>query len=104
MPGNQQPTTPPGRTRRMARPVQNDGPEHGNASTSTSPRAPGKLDQIEALLLRPDGASIAEMLAVTGWQAHSLRGAMASALKKRGLAITSAKAGGERRYRASRAA
>ena len=67
-----------------------------------SPRGPSKLGQIEALLLRPEGATIAEMMTATGWQQHSLRGAMAGALKKRGLTITSDKGDGVRRYRASR--
>lgn len=65
-------------------------------------KAPSKLDQVEALLLllRKDGASIGEMMAATGWQQHSVRGALAGALKKRGLAITSEKTDGIRRYRA----
>ena len=42
------------------------------------------------------------MMTATGWQQHSLRGAMAGALKKRGLTITSDKGDGVRRYRASR--
>ena len=35
-------------------------------------RTPGKtkLDQLTALLARPRGASLAEMVAATGWQAH----------------------------------
>lgn len=82
-------TTP--RQRRMAR----------DAGTSASAgKAPSKLDQLEALLLAAGGASIAEMIAATGWQQHSVRGAMAGALKKRGLVITSVKTDGLRRYRA----
>ena len=52
-------------------------------------------------LRRPKGASIAEMMKATGWQAHSVRGVMSGALKKKlGLAIVSEKNdGGERRYR-----
>ena len=65
--------------------------------------APTKLDKLEALLTRKKGASIANMTDMTGWQQHSVRGAMAGALKKRGLAITSEKIDGTRRYRASRA-
>ena len=60
---------------------------------------PSKLDQLVALLARADGASLAEMMAVTGWQQHSVRGAIAGALKKRGLVITSDKVDGIRRYR-----
>jgi hypothetical protein len=62
---------------------------------------PSRLDQIEQLLTREGGASIAEMVEVTGWQQHSARGAMAGALKKRGLTITSEKVDGVRRYRAT---
>jgi hypothetical protein len=73
----------------------------------TTPRttgAPNKLDLITALLLRTEGASIAEMTGATGWQAHSVRGAMAGALKKRGVIVTSDKVDGLRHYRASREA
>lgn len=68
------------------------------------PRSPSKLDQVEALLLAPAGASIAELMHATGWQQHSVRGAIAGALKKRGLTITSEKCDGTRRYRAVRPA
>ena len=49
-------------------------------------------------------APIAEMVEATGWQQHSVRGAMAGALKKRGLAIISEQTDGLRRYRAERPA
>ncbi len=63
---------------------------------------PTKLDQLTSLVTGTTGATIAEMMAVTGWQAHSVRGAMAGALsKKRGLTITSQKLDGVRTYRAS---
>lgn len=71
--------------------------------TSTKAKSPSKLDQLEALLIRKRGASIAEMSEATGWQQHSVRGAMAGALKKRGLTITSQKNDGLRRYHAERA-
>ena len=71
-------------------------------TATTKPRR--KLDQVETLLLGPQGASIAEIMAATGWQQHSVRGAIAGALKKRGLAITSDKASGTRRYRAAKPA
>jgi len=53
------------------------------------------------LLRRSEGATIAQLVAATGWQAHTVRGLFAGALKKRrGLAVTSAKPqGGERIYR-----
>lgn len=71
---------------------------------NTTTRSASKLDQLEALLLRKEGASIAEMIAATGWQTHSVRGAMAGALKKRGLTITSEKINGVRCYRAGKSA
>lgn len=72
--------------------------------TNTTARPACKLDQLEVLLMRKDGANIAEMVAATGWQAHSVRGAMAGALKKRGLTITSDKVDGVRHYRAGKSA
>lgn len=59
----------------------------------------------EALLIgmlrRPEGATIAQVIEATGWQAHTVRGAISGALKKkRGLEVTSAKnEAGERIYR-----
>ena len=85
------------RQRRSAREPQ-------SKATTPKPKAPSRLDQFEQLLTRKGGASIAEMVEATGWQQHSVRGALAGALKKRGLAITSEKTDGIRRYRAERPA
>ena len=47
-----------------------------------------------AMLKAPAGATIAEIVEVTGWQAHTVRGALAGALKKKlGLDVTSEKEG-----------
>ncbi len=64
-------------------------------------RAPkGKLGTLAALLHSPDGATLAQLAEATGWQPHSVRGAMAGALrKKHGLIITSEKVEGTRVYR-----
>jgi hypothetical protein len=43
------------------------------------------------------------MTSATGWQTHSVRGALAGALKRRGLVITSEKVDGIRRYRSEQA-
>ena len=67
--------------------------------TQNTIKVPSKLDTLEKLLKRKNGASIAEMTRATGWQQHSVRGAMAGALKKRGNTITSDKSDGTRRYR-----
>ena len=74
-------------------------------NTTTTTRKPlAKLDTLEKLLRRKTGASIAEMTKAIGWQQHSVRGAMAGSLKKRGHAITSEKIDGTRRYRITKSA
>ncbi len=50
------------------------------------------------LLKRKTGATIDEIVEATGWQAHSVRGAISGALKKKlGLAVTSEKVEGRGR-------
>ena len=53
------------------------------------------------LLSRAEGATLPQMTQATGWQVHTVRGAMAGALKKKlGLEITSEKqTGTDRVYR-----
>jgi hypothetical protein len=59
-------------------------------AATKSPRSHSKLAAIIARLKDPDGATIAEIQALTGWQAHSVRGALAGSLKKEfGLTIVS---------------
>ena len=58
-----------------------------------------KLDQLLVELGKEDGATLDELVTATGWQKHSVRGAMAGALKRKGHQITSTKADGVRRYR-----
>ncbi len=65
-----------------------------SASTRTpSPARPGtKLASLITLLSRKDGATIADLMKATGWQAHSVRGAISGNLKKKlGLGVTSEK-------------
>ena len=60
-----------------------------------------KLAQLEAMLRRPDGATVEQISKSLDWQKHSVRGAMSGALKKKqGLTITSDKTDdGRRVYR-----
>jgi len=52
------------------------------------------------MLKRPQGATLDEIVEVTGWQKHTARGAMSGALKKRlGLCISSKKEERGRVYR-----
>lgn len=69
------------------------------ASSSNTAIKTSKLDLIASLLARPDGASLAELAEATDWQAHSVRGALAGSLKKKGHRIVSQKSDGVRRYR-----
>lgn len=75
------------------------GPTKAAAPVPPAAGSPTKLEMLLALLSRPDGASLAELVAATGWQAHSVRGALAGSLKRKGHAIASEKVDGERRYR-----
>jgi hypothetical protein len=61
--------------------------------------ATSKLDTLVALLRRPSGASIVELSTATKWQPHSVRGALAGTLKKKGHSISSEIVDGTRRYR-----
>lgn len=65
---------------------------------STSKKPSTKLDLLIKQLRRPNGATIEELAKATGWQAHSVRGAMAGTLKKKGFTVSSAKVDGTRRY------
>jgi len=72
------------------------------AATERPPKArpKGKLGALVALLQRPEGAMLEAMIAATGWQAHSVRGAMSGSLKKKlGFTIESEKTDGGRIYR-----
>ena len=75
-----------------------------NAATTTAPlttpasepipagRGHSKQALVIEMLKRPEGATIAQICEATGWQAHTVRGTFAGALKKKlGLSIVSEK-------------
>jgi hypothetical protein len=83
-----------------------DEPAAAEAGGVAEPRRPRSREGTKealliALLRRPEGATVAQVIEATGWQPHTVRGAISGALKKkRGLEVTSEKGeGGERVYR-----
>jgi predicted ArsR family transcriptional regulator len=65
-----------------------------SAKKTTAPkaRADSKQARLIEMLKEPKGASIDEIAKALAWQPHTVRGAIAGALKKKlGLAVTSEK-------------
>src|SRR4051794_41634016 len=63
-----------------ARPVRDPG-------TPRKLREGTKQQQVLAMLRRPEGATVAQVAEVTGWQAHTVRGFF-TGLKKRGIGVS----------------
>ncbi|WP_274789792.1 DUF3489 domain-containing protein [Roseovarius tolerans] len=76
-----------------------DAPAEGDpAAKARTPRAGTKQAKLIEMLRAEGGATIAEIVAALDWQAHTARGAMSGALKKKlGLTITSEKVEGRGR-------
>ncbi len=82
---------PKKRRQRTARKAADPKPK---ARTAAAVRPGTKQAMLIDLLRRPKGATIAELVAVTSWQPHSVRGAISGALKKKlGLTVTSENVG-----------
>jgi len=72
--------------------------EANPAPKARTPRTGTKQAKLIEMLRADGGATIDEIVAETGWQAHTVRGAMSGALKKKlGLNITSEKVEGRGR-------
>jgi Protein of unknown function (DUF3489) len=57
-----------------------------------TPRAGTKQAQMIEMLRRPEGATVEQIAAATGWQHHTIRGAISGALKKKlGLTVEAAR-------------
>ena len=102
---NTKPSPDPTKTRatrneRPPVPVHAVAPTPPVPSSGPSQRAT-KQNACLGLLARPDGATIEDLQAATGWQSHSVRGFLAGAVKKKlGLRLLSSKSEGDvRRYR-----
>ena len=75
-------------------------PKGAKRAKSAEARTGSKTAEVLDLLRRPNGATLAELMKATGWQAHSVRGFLSGTLRKKlGLNVVSAKGGdGERSY------
>jgi hypothetical protein len=91
----------------VAVPKKRGRPKKAAATSTPAPtaaprktRADTKQAQVIAMLRRKQGATIAQIVEVTGWRPHTIRGFFAGALKKKlGLNVTSDKVGDQRVYR-----
>jgi hypothetical protein len=76
-------------------------PEEARSTKPTTARDGSKKAQVLDLIKRPEGATLKDIMAVTGWQAHSVRGFISGSLtKKMGIKIESLKReDGDRAYK-----
>jgi Protein of unknown function (DUF3489) len=72
--------------RRADHPVGAADPQPSATRIPMSPRSGTKIAEVIALLQRGDGATLAELVAATGWLPHTTRAAL-TGLRKRGYAI-----------------
>ena len=80
---------------RKAKPKLGPAGDVTNTAKPGTIRAGTKQAQIIAMLQRPEGATVAEMVEATGWLAHTVRGCISGALKKKlGLPISAEKVEG----------
>ena len=81
-------------------PTVSPAPKSNQDVEPTAPQMT-KQDRVLTMLARPTGASIDEIMRMTDWQVHSVRGFLAGTVKKRlGFTVISSKSGSElRRYR-----
>jgi hypothetical protein len=74
-------------------------PAKAQRAAAVAPRAESKGAKILEMIRRTKGATLAEIMKATDWQAHSIRGFLSTAAKKHGIKIESTKdKGGERTY------
>jgi len=87
------------RATKKTKPAKKASPAKKAAGKPKEDRA-NKKAEVVALMKRAKGATLAEIMAATGWQAHTVRGFVSILGSKGGEKIESSKsAAGERTYR-----
>lgn len=101
----------PAKSRKGLKTAQTEAPSSGRSRTTKPAPAPAatveaveapatKQAQLIALLKQASGASLADLMSATGWQAHSVRGVISGVLRKRlQLPVVCETVDGARRYR-----
>lgn len=70
------------------------------AAKAEKPVRVTKIDTVLSMLRRPQGADVTALSEATGWQVHSVRGAIAGHIKKKlGLTVVTEKVDGKTIYR-----
>jgi hypothetical protein len=77
--------------KRVARKKDAEVANPAQARKANAPRAESKAAQIIEMIGRTKGATLAELMKTTGWQAHSVRGYISTATRKQRIRIESAK-------------
>jgi Protein of unknown function (DUF3489) len=76
------------RAKAKATKTKSTKPEKAAAAEKPTPRAGTKQAQMIEMLKRPEGATVEQIAEATGWQHHTIRGAISGALKKKlGLTV-----------------
>jgi Protein of unknown function (DUF3489) len=77
-----------GKTKAKAAKAKSTKPEKAAPAEKPTPRTGTKQAQMIEMLKRPEGATVEQIAAATGWQHHTIRGAISGALKKKlGLTV-----------------
>jgi len=71
------------RAKAKAAKAKSTKPEKAAAADKPTPRTGTKQARMIEMLKRPEGATVEQIAAATGWQHHTIRGAISGALKKK---------------------
>jgi len=95
-PGSAESRTPPAKPSRN-KPAHAPVPAPAVATVPERGRPAGKLGRVLQAIGGDRGASLAELVALTGWQPHTTRAAL-TRLRQRGFALTPREVDGRRAY------